>query len=102
MRPTATSPIRFGPHTMPDMSCCRRIILLVLLSGISFPALATTPTDYVGQYVLRIGSRNFIVLNLRDLQGALTGNLSRPRQSSLGSFFSNISAEVITEPITSA
>lgn len=87
---------------MHGMSCCRSVSLLVLLSAIASPALAATATDYVGQYVLQLGARNFLVLNLRNVQGMWTGNLSRPRHASLGSSFSNISSEVITEPIMSA
>jgi hypothetical protein len=73
----------------------------------SFLLLATTSRaagseDYAGQYVLRLGARNFIVVNLRQMNGALTGTLSRPHHSSLGAFFTNISADVITEPISAA
>ena len=84
------------------MSCCRLGAFLLLLTTIVFPALTATLPDYAGQYVLRLGTGNFLVLNLRDVLGALTGSLSRPRHASLGSSFSNISSEVFTEPITSA
>ena len=84
------------------MSYRRRAAFLLLLSPIAFPALAATISDYVGQYVLRPGTRNFLVLNLRNVQGTLTGSLSRPRHSSLGISFSDISSEVFTESISSA
>ena len=63
---------------------------------------ASGPGDYAGQYVLRLGARNFLVVNLRPANGALTGTLSRPHHSSLGPFFTNISADVITKPIATA
>ncbi len=84
------------------MSCCRLGAFLLSLSTVVSPALTATLPDYAGQYVLRLGTRNFLVLNLRDGQGAVTGSLSRPRHASLGSSFSSISSEVLTEPITSA
>jgi hypothetical protein len=84
------------------MSRWRVVLLRLLLAITVFFALAATPMDYVGQYVLRLGTRNFIVLTLREVQGKLTGELSRPRHASLGTSFSQISSEVITEPIISA
>ncbi|MDQ2712261.1 MAG: hypothetical protein M3Y24_08545 [Acidobacteriota bacterium] len=77
-------------------------VFSALLSTIVFPAVAATPMDYVGQYVLRLGAKNFIVLNLREVQGTLTGSFSRPRRATLGTSFSNIGSEVITESIISA
>ncbi len=85
------------------MSRCRpAAFLLVLFSFAVHQAFAASTADYAGQYVLRLGPKNYLVLNLRDEQGRLTGALSRPHHASLGTFFSNISSDVITDPIVSA
>jgi hypothetical protein len=63
--------------------------------------VASGVQDYAGQYVLRLGPRNYFVLDLHQLGGQLTGTLSRPLHSSLGTFFSDISSEVITAPVSS-
>jgi hypothetical protein len=81
----------------------RLVTCSVVPAIIAFSSLAATPMDYVGQYVLRLGEKNFIVLNLRTVQGLLTGDLSRPRRASFGTaFYSNIGSEIVVEPITSA
>ena len=64
---------------------------------------ATPPTNYQGQYVLRLGKKNFIVLNLRNGSNGLAGELSRPRQASFGSaYYFNIGSQLVVEPIVSA
>lgn len=77
---------------------CASIALLVLVSV--FQAFGSSPQDFAGQYVLRLGTRNFIVLNLTFVNGQLTGTLSRPQSSTLGSSFSEISAAVVIEPVS--
>jgi hypothetical protein len=62
---------------------------------------ASETQPYIGQYVLRLGTRNYFVLNLHQLGNLLTGTLSHPRYSSLGTFISDIGPEVVTEPVTS-
>ena len=71
----------------------------VLLSAVAIPAFSGALADYAGQYVLRLGGRNFMVLNLRQDRDTLTGSLSRPRHASLGASFSDIGSEIITETI---
>lgn len=80
----------------------RSVLQWILISTIALPALSVTFSDYAGQYVLRLGTRNFLVLNLREANGRLIGTLSRPLHSSLGPSFSNISSEAITESVVSA
>ena len=57
--------------------------------------------DYVGQWVMKLGQRNFIVLTLKIDQGKLTGSLSRPKSFKLdaGSNFSEISSNTKTAVI---
>jgi hypothetical protein len=76
-------------------------VWVLLLYAFVVPGIASTAADYAGQFVLKLGTRNFIVLNLRIVKGSLTGSISRPRHSSLGSSFSKIGTEVLNEPITS-
>ncbi len=65
--------------------------------------MASGTQDYAGQYVLRLGTRNYFVLDLHQSGSQLTGTLSRPLHSfSLGTFFSDISSEIITESVSSA
>lgn len=78
-----------------------RISLLAALLSTSVLALAAQ-NDYVGQWVLKLGSRNYFVINIHEDQGKLTGTLSRPSHSSIGASFSNISSDTITEPIVSS
>ncbi len=84
------------------MRFIRLLASLIASATIAFSFVAASPTDYLGQYVLRLGEKNFIVLNIRDVQGKLTGELSRPRQASFGSaFYSKIGSELVVEPIIS-
>ena len=73
-----------------------------LLLVVATPALCVSLKDYAGQYVLRLGDKNFLVLRLEESHGKLGGTLSRPLHASLGSSFSKIGAAVLTERITSA
>ena len=73
-----------------------------LLLVVATPALCVSLKDYTGQYVLRLGDKNFLVLRLEESHGKLGGTLSRPLHASLGSSFSKIGAAVLTERITSA
>jgi hypothetical protein len=75
--------------------------LTILFSTLPNLCMASDTQDYAGQYVLRLGTRNYFVLDLHQLGSQLTGTLSRPLHSSLGTFFSDISSEVITEPVSS-
>jgi len=86
---------------MPSRAFMLRISLLAVLLSTSVLALAA-PNDYVGQWVLKLGSRNYFVINIHEDQGKLTGTLSRPSHSSIGASFSNISSDTITEPIVSS
>jgi hypothetical protein len=76
--------------------------LAILFLALPALCMASGTQDYTGQYVLRLGSRNYFVLDLHQVGSQLTGTLSRPLHSSLGTFFSNISSEVLTEPVSSA
>jgi hypothetical protein len=84
------------------MSRFRLLTTLTILFS-TFPSLcmASGTQDYAGQYVLRLGTRNYFVLDLHQFGSQLTGTLSRPLHSSLGTFFSDISSEIITEPVSS-
>jgi len=84
------------------MNHCRVAVVSVVLAAVAVTVIADSPAGYVGQYVLRLGTRNFLVLNLQEVDGKWTGTVSRPRHSTLGPLFSDISSEVITEPIAAA
>lgn len=85
------------------MKMIYRSVLTVLLFCIAVtPLRAANP--YAGQYVLKLGPRNFLVLNIAEINGALTGTISLPSHMDFGSAgvaFSNISAQAETERITS-
>jgi hypothetical protein len=75
------------------------LLIIFVGSGLGF---ASDARDYAGQYVLRLGTRNYLVLELHQSGTQLTGTLSRPLHSSLGSMISNISSESITETVANA
>lgn len=77
-------------------------LLALLVPTLLVPAPAGREKEYAGQYVLRLGVKNFLVLNLLESKGKLAGTLSRPRHASIGSSFSHIGSEIIDEPISSA
>jgi hypothetical protein len=77
-------------------------LLVLILLGVPRLCTASDAKDYAGQYVLRLGARNYIVLVLSQLNGQYTGSLSRPLHSSLGTLVGDISSQTITEPISSA
>lgn len=78
-----------------------RISLLATLLSTSVFARAAQD-DYVGQWVLKLGPRNYFVININEDEGKIAGTLSRPSHSSIGTSFSNISSETIIEPIVSS
>ena len=85
------------------MMCrCNKQFTCLLLLVLASPAFSSKLEDYDGQFVLRLGNRNFIVLNLGVAGARRTGTISRPRHSSLGAGFTNISADILTASITSA
>ena len=49
-----------------------RSVSIVLLFWLAIAPLRAA-NDYAGQYVLKLGTRNFLVLNLTDTNGKLTG-----------------------------
>ncbi len=55
--------------------------------------------SYAGQYVFKMGGRNFIVLNLEREDGQWTGTFARPQHADFGVSYSKISNESLTEPI---
>lgn len=86
---------------MPSRVFILRISFLAVFLSTSALALSAQD-DYAGQWALKLGSRNFLVINFHEYQGKFTGTLSRPSHSSIGASFSNISPDVITEPIVSS
>jgi len=80
-------------------------ILLVLLLVSAPPAITQTAAGFEGQWVMKLGSRSFLVLKIgpeRDGELHLTGFMFRPQhfRTSDGYSFSQISKETIQEPIT--
>jgi hypothetical protein len=57
--------------------------------------------DFAGNWVVKLGQRNFVVLKLKSENGHLTGSLSRPRHygTSDGLSFSQVSADTVTASV---
>lgn len=67
-------------------------------------AMRLHAADYAGQYILKLGTRNFLAVNLTQEKGVVSGTISLPRQFDFDAgkaAFSHISQETRTEPITS-
>jgi hypothetical protein len=84
-------------------------VLVLCLFGLMIGADAyasggASPDDFVGNWVMKVGARNFIVLKLKSEGGRLTGTLSRPKHFSVGdgNRFSEISSEAGTGVVVRA
>ena len=84
------------------MCRCNKQFTCLLLLVLASPAFSSRWEDYDGQYVLRLGNRNFIVLNLGVAGARRTGTMFGRQHLSLGAGFTNISADILTASITSA
>jgi len=79
-------PIRHAPRFRLALSAVCAV-LLSAASGAGSPPIA----DYAGNWVMKLGGRNFLVLELRNEGGRLTGSLSLARfQTSDGVVFSDV------------
>lgn len=78
----------------------RHAFILLVLAAIAFggPSLES----YVGQYVFKVGGRNFIVLNVHRVDGKWAGTFARPQHAHFRLAYSKISNESLTEPIISS
>ena len=73
-----------------------------LLAGASaFASGGSSPGDYAGKWVMKLGQRNFILLTLRIENNKLLGSFSRPQhfQTSDGGSFSHISSNPVTQDV---
>jgi hypothetical protein len=70
--------------------------LLSVAAGAGSPALSA----YAGNWVMKLGGRNFLVLELRDEGGRLTGSVSTPQyQTADGVVFHGVGSGVETDAI---
>jgi hypothetical protein len=81
-------------------------VLVLCLFGLMIGADASASggaslDNFVGNWVMKLGAKNLIVLKLKSQGGHLTGTVSRPKhfQCNDGIRFSGISSEVGTDPV---
>lgn len=79
-------------------------LLLLLSAAFTCSGLAQDPTDFAGDWALKLGNRILIVVALTPTPasgGHFTGSLVRPQHFSMenGAFFSNIKGPVVHCPI---
>jgi hypothetical protein len=89
---------------MRRASICRVVLLLVFLIAVGGVAGAQVRPVPVGEWVLRLGPRTFIVLSLKGSGGvgqAVAGSLTHPQHYSTsdGESFSHVSGGLEVEPI---
>jgi hypothetical protein len=83
----------------------RRWILPILLCALTRPDRAQTANDFVGQWVMKLGQRIFLVLTIapsKERQTSITGFIVRPQRFGTrdGHSFSGIDNKIVQEPIT--
>jgi len=63
--------------------------------------MGSSPGDYAGNWVMKLGPRNFLVLELKSENGRVTGTLTRPSQFQTGDgwTFTQISSSAVTATI---
>jgi hypothetical protein len=64
-------------------------------------AMGSSPGDYEGNWVMKLGHRNFLVLELKSENDQVTGTLTRPRhfQTGDGVTFAQISSSTVTASV---
>jgi hypothetical protein len=74
----------------------------MVVANTTWAQQGSSPSDYVGNWAMMLGRRNFIVLQLKIENGHLTGTVSRPKHFRLtnGTNFSDISSSTGTSTIT--
>jgi hypothetical protein len=79
------------------------LCLFCLLLGTNvFASNGLSPTDYAGNWMMKLDQRTFVVLKLNNQKGHLAGTLSRPEhfQTSDGTSFTQISPRIVTYILT--
>jgi hypothetical protein len=84
---------------------CWILISPIVLFALTAPGRAQTENDFVGQWVMKLGHRIFLVLTIaspKKGQSSITGFMVRPQRFSTsdGQSFSGIENTTVQEPIT--
>lgn len=79
-----------------DFACARFFVLCLTAAPVACASGGSSLDDYAGNWVMKVGQRNFIVISLKNEGGHLTGTASRPKHFQLtdGSSFSEISSGI--------
>src|SRR5215467_6091805 len=59
-------------------------ILLIAIAPCRASAGGANPADYAGEWIMKLGHRNFMVLNIQVAKGKVSGTLDRPLHFILG------------------